>query len=149
MNRSGRQRLLRLAFVAGFLVLAASLVLLALRDNLTFFYTPSQVHAQGVQPGRHFRMGGKVEAGSLHKRPDTLAVRFVVADDRRRVPVIYEGLLPDLFGENKGVVASGRLDGQGVFRADQILAKHDETYQPPANKNGRAASRPAWLASNP
>lgn len=148
MSPASRRRAGRLALVSGLLSLAAALVVGALRDNLTFFYTPSQVHEQGLQPGRAFRMGGRVEAGSLNQRPGTLAVHFVVADGQRRVPVVYEGLLPDLFGENKGVVASGRLDRQGVFRADQILAKHDETYQPPTPQAGRS-SRPDWLASTP
>ncbi len=148
MTRTHRQRLAWLAIVTGLLALAATLVLMALRNNLTFFYTPSQVHTEGIQAGKAFRMGGQVEAGSLRMQPDNLTVRFVVTDNRQRIPVVYEGLLPDLFGENKGVVASGRLDGQGVFKADQILAKHDETYQPPST-NGRAASLPSWLAGNP
>lgn len=148
MNRASRQRAGRLALVAGLLAMAAALVVMALRDNLTFFYTPTQVHDQGMAPGRLFRVGGRVEPGSLSQQRDTLAVHFVVADGQRRLPVVYEGLLPDLFGESKGVVATGRLDGQGVFRAEQILAKHDETYQPPANQ-GRASARPAWLASTP
>lgn len=148
MTRTRRQRLAWLAIVTGLLALAATLVLVALRDNLTFFYTPSQVHAERIRAGNVFRMGGRVEAGSLRMQPGNLTVSFVVADERRRIPVVYEGLLPDLFGENKGVVASGRLDGQGVFKADQILAKHDETYQPPS-ANGPASSRPPWLAANP
>lgn len=148
MSPASRHRAGRLALVAGLLGLAAALVVGALRDNLTFFYTPSQMHEQGLQPGRAFRMGGRVEAGSLNQQPGSLSVHFVVADGQRRVPVVYEGLLPDLFGEDKGVVASGRLDSQGVFRADQILAKHDETYQPPTPQAGRS-SRPAWLARTP
>lgn len=148
MSRAGRQRMVWFSLVAGLLLTAATLVLMALRDNLTFFYTPSQVQAQGLRPGAPFRMGGRVMQGSLQRQAGTLAVHFVVADESHRIPVVYEGLLPDLFGEDKGVVASGRLDGNGVFQAYQILAKHDETYQPPAT-NGVASSGPAWLASNP
>lgn len=148
MTPARRQRLLRLAGMALLLGGSAALSVFALRDNLTFFYTPSQVQAEGLRPGHPFRIGGKVAAGSLLQRPGSLSVSFVVADEGHRVPVHYQGLLPDLFGENKGMVAAGRLDEAGVFQADQILAKHDETYQPPSG-NARNGARPVWVVSAP
>lgn len=128
---------------------AVALTLQALRDNLMFFYTPTQVQDHGLAAGSHFRMGGKVEIGSLRQAPGSLMVRFVMADGARRIPVVYEGLLPDLFGEDKGVVASGRLGDDGVFRAYEILAKHDETYRPPETTQDRATARPAWVKVAP
>src|SRR4051812_25268521 len=111
------------------LALAAALVLNAMRDSIVFFSTPSMVADKHIQPGRRFRLGGLVEAGSL-VRGDNLAVSFEVADGSVRLPVTYKGILPDLFREGQGVVAEGALDSSGVFRADTVLAKHDETYMP-------------------
>ena len=148
MSPAGRRRLVRLACMATLLSGSAALTVFALRDNLTFFYTPSQVHAQGLREGHVFRLGGKVERGSLRQRPGSLWTEFVVVDERRRLPVRYQGLLPDLFGEDKGVVASGRLSGEGVFLADQVLAKHDETYRPPES-GASAKSRPDWIVRAP
>ena len=110
---------------------AMALVLSAFRQNLVFFFSPSQVQAGEVPQGRAFRLGGLVETGSLQRSADGLDTRFVVTDQQRRVPVHYRGLLPDLFQEGKGVVAQGRLDGEGRFLADEVLAKHDENYMPP------------------
>lgn len=148
MSAARWRRLWRVGAVAALLAGAVALTLQALRDNLMFFYTPAQVEAHGLAAGTHFRLGGKVEPGSLQQAPDSLAVRFVVAEGGRRLHVAYEGLLPDLFGEDKGVVASGRLGEDGVFRAYEILAKHDETYQPPAAQQAGAA-RPAWVGRAP
>ncbi len=111
------------------LALAAALVLNAMRNSIVFFSTPSMVADKHIQPGRRFRLGGLVEAGSLI-RGDNLAVSFEVADGSARLPVTYKGILPDLFREGQGVVAEGALDSSGVFRADTVLAKHDETYMP-------------------
>src|SRR3954452_2431030 len=111
------------------LALAAALVLNSMRDSIVFFSTPSMVADKHIQPGRRFRLGGLVEAGSL-VRGDNLAVSFEVADGSVRLPVTYKGILPDLFREGQGVVAEGALDSSGVFRADTVLAKHDETYMP-------------------
>ncbi|GGI22040.1 cytochrome c maturation protein CcmE [Bradyrhizobium guangdongense] len=111
------------------LALAAALVLNALRDSIVFFSTPSMVAEKHVQPGKRFRLGGLVQPGSL-QRGDNLAVTFEVADGSAKLPVAYKGILPDLFREGQGVVAEGALDANGVFKADTVLAKHDETYMP-------------------
>jgi cytochrome c-type biogenesis protein CcmE len=124
----------RLALVAAGLAaiaVAAALVLNAFRSNLVFFFTPSQIAAGDAPKDRSFRVGGMVEAGSLKRQADGLTVHFVVTDTAKSVPVAYKGILPDLFREGKGVVAEGRLGADGVFRADQVLAKHDENYMPP------------------
>ncbi len=121
----------RLYFVAlGMLALggATALVLTALEDTMVYFYSPSDVVAQHVQPDRRFRLGGLVEQGSVQKEGDT--VRFVVTDMQQTVPVSYQGILPDLFREGQGVVAEGKLDTQGNFVAAEVLAKHDENYMP-------------------
>ena len=111
------------------LAIAAGLVLNALRDSIVFFSTPSMVAEKHLGPGKRFRLGGLVEQGSL-KRGDNLAVTFTVGDGGATPPVAYKGILPDLFREGQGVVAEGALDADGVFRADTVLAKHDETYMP-------------------
>jgi cytochrome c-type biogenesis protein CcmE len=111
--------------------IAAALVLNAFQSNLVFFFTPTQI-ANGEAPsGRTFRIGGLVEQGSLKREDDGLTVRFVVTDLAHTVPVVYKGILPDLFKEGKGVVAQGRLTEDGVFHANEVLAKHDENYMPP------------------
>lgn len=111
------------------LAIAAGLVLNALRDSIVFFSTPSTVAEKHLGPGKRFRLGGLVQPGSL-QRGDNLAVTFTVADGSATLPVAYKGILPDLFREGQGVVAEGALDASGVFRADTVLAKHDETYMP-------------------
>ncbi len=111
------------------LALAAALVLNALRDSIVFFSTPSMVAEKHVAPGQRFRLGGLVQPGSL-QRGDNLAVTFEVADGNAKLPVAYKGILPDLFREGQGVVAEGALDANGVFKADTVLAKHDERYMP-------------------
>lgn len=112
------------------LALAAWLTLSAFRENLVYFFSPTQVQAGEAPVGRHFRIGGMVEQGSVQRAADGLTVRFIVTDTEQRIPVTYAGILPDLFREGKGVVAQGRLDGSGLFIADQVLAKHDENYMP-------------------
>jgi cytochrome c-type biogenesis protein CcmE len=110
--------------------IAAALVLNALRDSIVFFSTPSMVAEQHIQPGRRFRLGGMVEKGSV-VRGGNLAISFKVGDGSNvTLPVTYKGILPDLFREGQGVVAEGSLDSSGVFKADTVLAKHDETYMP-------------------
>jgi cytochrome c-type biogenesis protein CcmE len=109
---------------------AAALVLNALRDSIVFFSTPSMIAEQHIQPGRRFRLGGMVEKGSVVRGAD-LAISFKVGDGSNvTLPVTYKGILPDLFREGQGVVAEGAIDSSGVFRADTVLAKHDETYMP-------------------
>ena len=125
----------RFAMIAGGLVAlgaATAFVLAAFRENLVFFFTPSQVEAKEVPQGRAFRIGGLVVPGSLRRRADGLTVQFVVTDTAKDVPVVYKGILPDLFREGKGVVTQGKLGGDGVFYASEVLAKHDENYMPPA-----------------
>jgi cytochrome c-type biogenesis protein CcmE len=124
-----RRRLWLLVGSLGVLGVAVALVLSALNDNLVFFYSPSQLAEKHVAPERHFRLGGLVEAGSLQKAGQE--VRFVVTDTHKTVPVVYRGMLPDLFREGQGVVAEGALDYEGVFIASEVLAKHDENYMPP------------------
>lgn len=122
-----------LAIVCGLAALgiASALVLNAFRSNLVFFFSPTQVAANEAPRGHAFRVGGLVEVGSIQRVPNTLTVHFVVTDLAQKIPVAYTGLLPDLFTEGKGVVAQGKLGSDGVFRADQVLAKHDENYMPP------------------
>ncbi len=115
----------------GALGVAASLVLNAFQSNLVFFFTPTQVAANEAPKDRAFRVGGLVEDGSLVREKDALTVRFRVTDGAKTIPVVYSGILPDLFKEGKGVVAQGRLGEGGVFRASEVLAKHDENYMPP------------------
>jgi cytochrome c-type biogenesis protein CcmE len=122
-----------LAIVCGLAALgiASALVLNAFQSNLVFFFSPSQIAAKEAPQGRSFRIGGLVEEGSIKRDSQSLTVNFVVTDLAQRVPVSYTGLLPDLFKEGKGVVAQGKLGPDGVFRAEQVLAKHDENYMPP------------------
>ncbi len=110
--------------------LAAALVLNAFQGNLVFFFTPTQV-AKGEAPyERTFRIGGLVKPGTIQREQDGLTVHFVVTDTAQHIPVTYKGILPDLFREGKGVVAQGQLGAGGVFRASDVLAKHDENYMP-------------------
>jgi cytochrome c-type biogenesis protein CcmE len=126
-----RQRFFLVAAGVGALGLGVWLVLSAFKQNLVFFYTPTQVDAGAAPQGRAFRLGGMVEKGSLHRAQDGAAASFVVTDTVRSVRVAYRGILPDLFKEGKGVVSQGRIGPDGVFVADEVLAKHDENYMPP------------------
>jgi len=110
------------------LAVAAGLVLYGLRSSIVFFSTPSMAAEQHIAPGKRFRLGGLVQPGSLKCGDKT--VSFEVADGSAKLPVSFSGSLPDLFREGQGVVAEGALDGAGVFKADTVLAKHDETYMP-------------------
>jgi cytochrome c-type biogenesis protein CcmE len=112
------------------LALAVGLVLLALRDSIVFFYSPTEVAEKHLGTGQRFRLGGLVEEGSV-KRDEGTTVRFIITDKRSTLPVTYTGVLPDLFREGQGVVAEGALQSDGVFKADSVLAKHDENYMPP------------------
>ncbi|MGB8338024.1 MAG: cytochrome c maturation protein CcmE [Burkholderiales bacterium] len=124
----------RFAFIiAGLFTLgiAAALILNAFRSNLVFFFSPSQVFSKEAPKGHNFRLGGLVEAGSVKRQPDGLTVAFKVTDTAKTIPVLYKGILPDLFREGKGVVTQGKLGPDGVFLATEVLAKHDENYMPP------------------
>ena len=110
---------------------AVALVVNAFRSNLVFFFTPTQVAAREAPRDRAFRIGGLVEAGSVAREKDGLTVRFRVTDTAKTIPVVFTGILPDLFREGKGVVAQGRIAADGTFKATEVLAKHDENYMPP------------------
>jgi cytochrome c-type biogenesis protein CcmE len=125
-----KQRAVLAAAGVALLTVASLLVLFALRDTIVFFHTPSEVVERGIAPGQRFRLGGLVAAGSVRRGGGT-QVEFAVTDTHRTITVAYSGLLPDLFREGQGVVAEGKLDAAGLFRADTVLAKHDETYMPP------------------
>jgi cytochrome c-type biogenesis protein CcmE len=128
MTRKQR-RLTMIGGALAVLAIAAALVLNALRDSIVFFSTPVMVAEQHIPAGKRFRLGGLVQPGSL-VRGDNLAIKFEVSDGSATLPVAFQGILPDLFREGQGVVAEGALDGAGVFKADTVLAKHDETYMP-------------------
>ncbi|AWB33993.1 cytochrome c maturation protein CcmE [Orrella marina] len=123
----------RIALITGGLAafgIATALVLNAFQSNLVFFFTPTQVSAGEAPEARTFRVGGMVQTGSVQRQSDGLTVQFVVTDTAKTIPVTYSGILPDLFSEGKGVVAQGKLDKNGLFRAEEVLAKHDENYMP-------------------
>ena len=124
------KRLIAIAGGIAALGVAAALVLNAFEKNLVFFFTPSQVVAREAPRERPFRIGGLVVPGSVARAPDGVTVQFVVTDTAENIPVVYKGLLPDLFREGKGVVTQGSLRPDGVFVASEVLAKHDENYTP-------------------
>ncbi|MGC2414218.1 MAG: cytochrome c maturation protein CcmE [Stellaceae bacterium] len=126
-----RRRLLALAVGLGLLGAATAMVLAAFNDNLVFFYGPSDLAAKKIPPGRRIRIGGLVEKQSLVREADGHRLDFRVTDGKTDIAVVYDGVLPDLFREGQGVVAEGRLRGDGVFVATSVLAKHDEKYMPP------------------
>ena len=124
-----RMTLVLLAF--GAIALAAVLALSALKDQVSFFYAPSDVLRQGVPLGRAVRLGGMVEAGSVIRATDGVTVHFVVTDGHATTSVVFAGIVPDLFRERSGVVAEGQFEPNGHFVASNLLAKHDEKYMPP------------------
>ncbi len=111
--------------------LATYLALGAFRSNLVFFFSPTQIATKEAPVNKTFRVGGLVENGSLKTESDGLTIRFSITDTANRIPVVYKGIKPDLFKEGRGCVAQGRVGSDGVFYADQIMAKHDENYMPP------------------
>jgi cytochrome c-type biogenesis protein CcmE len=124
-----RRRLVLIGGALCVLAVAVALMLNAFRDSIVFFNSPSDVAEKRIAAGTRIRIGGLVKEGSV-VRGDDLKVRFEVTDGNRDVRVVYQGVLPDLFREGQGVVAEGALDGAGLFNAETILAKHDETYMP-------------------
>jgi len=126
-----RRRLIIVLLSMGVLAASAGLVLTAFQDSVTFFYSPSDLKAEAAPPGRAIRIGGLVEEGSVRKLGDGVTTEFRVTDLSESVPVTYRGVLPDLFREGQGVVTEGTLRPDGVFVADEVLAKHDENYMPP------------------
>jgi cytochrome c-type biogenesis protein CcmE len=138
----------RMALVAvglAVLGLAAWMVLSAFQKNLVFFFSPTQIFAGEAPKGRSFRVGGMVEKGSIQRQADGVSVGFTVTDTSQKIRVVYRGILPDLFKEGKGVVTQGKLGADGVFVAEEVLAKHDENYMPPeaayALKKGEEANK--------
>ena len=131
MMKTRYKRLMLVSVGLATLALAAWLVLSAFQKNLVFFFTPSQVVKGEAPQGRSFRIGGMVETGSIKRQSDGITVKFVVTDMAQGITAVYRGILPDLFKEGKGVVAQGKLGPDGIFAADEVLAKHDENYMPP------------------
>lgn len=130
--------------------LAVALVLNALKDNVSLYFTPTQVYNKEAPEGRSFRIGGLVEEGSVKRENDGLTVNFVITDLHKSLPVVYKGILPDLFKEGKGVVAQGKMEADGIMHAEEVLAKHDENYMAPeaadALKKAEAANAAAVSA---
>jgi len=131
MHPVRRQRLYVVLFIAVFSSAAIGLVMYAMRGNINLFYPPTEVVAGKAPVGQSIRVGGMVVKGSLQRATDSLRVNFQLTDYQASVPVVYTGILPDLFAEGQGAVASGKLNGDGVLEATEILAKHDENYMPP------------------
>jgi cytochrome c-type biogenesis protein CcmE len=124
-----QRRLVLIGSALGVLALAVGLVLSALKDSIVFFNSPTDIVEKHLGPGARIRLGGLVKPGSV-VRGDNLSVRFDVTDGKSSIPVSYQGLLPDLFREGQGVVTEGTLQASGAFKADSVLAKHDEKYMP-------------------
>lgn len=142
----------RAALIGGGLAalgVAAALVLNAFQSNLVFFFTPTQINAGEAPQGRMFRIGGMVQSGSVQRQSDGLTVNFVVTDTAKEMPVTYSGILPDLFKEGKGVVAQGKLGNDGVFLAEEVLAKHDDTYMPPEAQHAVDQAKKSALTVKP
>lgn len=135
-----RKRLILVSLLVTGVAAAAGLALTAFQQNLLYFFSPTQVAAGEAPSGYPFRLGGLVATDSVERESGSLHVRFQVTDGSRSVPVIYTGVLPDLFREGQGVVAHGQIDADGTFRADQVLAKHDEEYMPPEVKKALQVS---------
>ena len=135
MVRPKHQRLVLVILAAVALLGAVLMAMWGLKDRAAYFVTPSDIAAGRATPDRAMRLGGMVVNGSLKRDPDGLTIRFTVSDTKATTPVVYRGIVPDLFREGSGVVAEGRLDPSGLFVADTILAKHDERYMPPQMSN--------------
>lgn len=131
MTPTRNKRLILVTLILVGVAAAGTVAITTLNDNMLFFVSPTDVHAQIAPPDRQIRLGGLVAAGSVERDPDSLAVHFVVTDGNHDVPVSFEGILPDLFREGQGVIAHGHLDQNGLFHAHEVLARHDETYMPP------------------
>ena len=131
MHPVRKQRLYLVLFVVLFSSAAIGLVVYGLRGNINLFFPPAEVAAGLAPVGQPIRIGGMVTAGSVQRSDDSLEVRFELTDFQASVPVVYEGILPDLFGEDQGAVAAGVLGADGVLQATEVLAKHDENYMPP------------------
>lgn len=131
MHPQRKRRLYGVLFIILGVSIAVALAATAFRENLLFFFSPSQIVAGEAPVERNFRVGGLVVEGSVQRDPLGTEVRFELTDQAHNVRVVYDGILPDLFREGQGIIAMGQLDSDGVFRASQVLAKHDENYMPP------------------
>jgi cytochrome c-type biogenesis protein CcmE len=129
--KSRHYRMLGIGAVLAAVGIGASFLLRAMNENILFYYSPTQVAAGDPPEDRRFRVGGLVVDGSVERVPGELEVRFVLTDMANNVPVVYAGVLPDLFREGQGIIAHGTMNGGGDFVADEVLAKHDENYMPP------------------
>ncbi|MFO7551403.1 MAG: cytochrome c maturation protein CcmE [Haliea sp.] len=141
MHPVRKQRLYLVLFLVFFSSAAVALVAYALRGNINLFYPPVEVAAGLAPQGQSIRVGGMVVDGSIQRSNDSLEVRFEVTDFEAVVPVVYTGILPDLFDEGQGAVAAGKLDENGVLQATEVLAKHDENYMPPEVAEALEASK--------
>ena len=141
MHPVRRQRLLLVLFVVLFSSAAIGLMVYALSGNINLFYPPAEVAAGKAPVGQQIRVGGMVVEGSVQRSDNSLEVRFEVTDYQASVPVVYTGILPDLFDEGQGAVAAGVLNDSGVLQASEVLAKHDENYMPPEVAEALEASR--------
>ena len=145
-----RKRLWVVVAILGGVAASVSLAMMASRENIMFYYDPSQIAAGKAPTTKRFRVGGMVVKGSVSRKPGDLEVKFVLTDFAHQVPVEYTGVLPDLFREGQGIIAHGTMGADGAFVADEVLAKHDEKYMPPevaASLKQKAAPGPA--ASGP
>lgn len=131
LNAKRKRRLMMVGLLVVGVGIAAALALSAFRENILYFYSPTEVLAGEAPVGHKFRLGGLVVEGSVKRETDGLTVHFGLTDTAKEIPVMYSGILPDLFREGQGIIANGQLDDQGQFVAQEVLAKHDENYMPP------------------
>jgi cytochrome c-type biogenesis protein CcmE len=144
-----RKRLYVVIGILAGVTASVALAMVAQRDNVSYFINPSEVAAGKAPAGKRFRVGGMVVKGSVQHAPGDLTMHFVLSDFEHEVPVQYTGVLPDLFREGQGIIAHGTLNGQGVFVADEVLAKHDEKYMPPEVAAALKNKKPPSPASEP
>lgn len=131
MTPTRKRRLIAVLIILAGVGTAAVVASRALKQNLLYFQSPSELALQPIPPGRQFRLGGLVKPGSVQRDEGGLSTRFVVTDGPKDIDVVYVGILPDLFREGQGVIARGALNDSGIFEASEVLAKHDENYMPP------------------
>lgn len=150
MHPVRKQRLIIVLCIVAGASIAAGLVFFALNENMNLFYPPSDIAAGKAPVGKRIRVGGMVMEGSVRRDSNSLKVSFDITDYEKNTPVVFEGILPDLFSEGEGVVASGMMDENGVFQAEEVLAKHDENYMPPEvsdtlkKPKGSSESQPSY-----
>lgn len=146
MHPLRKQRLIIVIFIVFGAAVAVGLMAFALRENINLFYPPAEIAAGKAPIDKQIRAGGMVLEGSVERDTESLRVKFIVTDYAANVPVVFTGILPDLFAEGEGIVATGKLDANGVFQASEVLAKHDENYMPPEVQD--AVDKAAELTKN-